>query len=63
MDDGQISHSQSGVVGARYEEQCSPSPAYTTLLVSFPDSAAPLSLIDECALSFITPLSVVKQER
>ncbi len=61
MDDEPIL--QSGAVGAQYEEQCSPSPAYTTLLVSFPDSAAPISLIDEFALSFITLLSFVKQER
>ena len=61
MDDEAIL--QSGAVGALYEEQCSPSPAYTTLLVSFPDSAAPISLIYECALSYVPMLSFVKQER
>lgn len=57
MDDESIL--QPGAVGALNEEQCSASPAYTTRLVGFLDSAAPSSLIDECVLSFVTLSSYV----
>ncbi len=33
-------------------------PVYTLLLVSYPNSAAPISLIDGSALSFVTLLSL-----
>ena len=54
---------QSGAVGALNEEQCSPSPVYPIRLVGFLDAAAPISLIDESALSFITLSSHVIQDR
>ena len=51
--------SQLGAVGALDEEESSPSTVYPARLVGFLNSAAPISLMNECPLSFVTLSSYV----